>query len=207
MKSFQLEKLEKRKIYDPLLRLCHIGIALTCLTLIASAYSAEFFYEDGALRKVFWLIHIYSGFTLIPFLMVRLLWGIIGPEYARWGNLWKWNEWLLALKQRRTEFEWGWGHHPLASLGYFGFYLVLVIMSLTGLVLSAIEHDLGPLASRFYDELYFKKDLLEFHEALSLLIILFIFSHLYALLWHQRNEKFPVIQSMFSGNQYRIKRK
>ena len=196
-------KVERKKIYDPLLRLVHFGIALSCLILILSAYTAEFYYEEGLLRKSFWVVHIYSGFALIFFFVLRILWGFIGPKYARWKELWKWQEWRTAIQTRNIHFKWNWGHHPLASLSYLLFYFVLSFLSATGIVLAAIEHNLGPLASTFYDQLLYKKDLLEFHETLSYFVMLFICSHLFALYWHEKYDQIPVAQSMFSGYQYK----
>ncbi|RPJ78688.1 MAG: cytochrome b/b6 domain-containing protein, partial [Alphaproteobacteria bacterium] len=196
-------KVERKKIYDPLLRFTHFGIAFFCLILILSAYTADFFYEEGLLRKSFWVIHIYSGFAMIFFLVTRILWGFIGTKYARWKDMWKYHEWINAFKTKSLILKWSWGHHPLASLIYLAFYFILLILSGTGLVLAAIEHNLGPLAQSFYDQLEYKRDYLEIHEALSLLVILFIFIHLFALYWLERKDKIPVSQSMFSGYQYK----
>lgn len=196
-------KIKRKKIYDPLLRLVHFGIAFFCLILILSAYSAEFFYEEGLLRKSFWVVHVYSGFALIFFLSIRILWGFIGPQYARWKELWQWQSWISAIRARSFHFKWNWGHHPMASLTYLVFYLILTFLSVSGVLLSAIEHDLGPFASALYDQLHYRKDLLEIHESLSLFVILFIFAHLFALYWHERKDEVPVAQSMFSGYQYK----
>ncbi|MGZ3788516.1 MAG: cytochrome b/b6 domain-containing protein [Bacteriovorax sp.] len=196
-------KVERKKIYDPLLRLTHFGIAFFCLILILSAYGADFFYEEGLIRKSFWVVHVYSGFAFIFFLAIRILWGFIGPKYARWSEMWQWHEWVSAIKRRSIHFEWSWGHHPMASLTYLVFYLISIFISASGIVLSAIEHNLGPLASRFYDQLEYRKDLLEIHESLSFFVIFFIFAHLFALYWHERKDQVPIVQSMFSGYQYR----
>lgn len=196
-------KIERKKIYDPFLRLTHFGIAFFCLVLIASAYGAKFFYEEGLIRKSFWVIHIYSGFAFIFFLTIRILWGFIGPYYAKWSEMWKWKEWRSALKTKNIHFKWNWGHHPLASLSYLVFYFISIFISASGLLLAAIEHNLGPFASTLYDQLEYRKDLLEFHESFSLFTIVFILAHLFALYWHERKDELPVAQSMFSGYQYK----
>lgn len=196
-------KVERKKIYDPLLRLTHFGIAFFSLILIISAYTANYFYDEGVLRKSFWLVHVYSGFALTICLAIRIIWGFIGPKYARWKEMWKWQIWMNAIKEKNLKFQWNWGHHPVASVAYLIFYAVLIFLSATGIILAAIEHDLGPLASKYYDQLTYKKDILEIHESLSFFIILFIFAHLFALFWHENRDKFPTVQSMFSGYQYR----
>jgi len=196
-------KVERKKTYDLLLRLTHFGIALFCLILIMTAYGADFFYEEGLLRKSFWVVHVYAGFALIFFLTIRILWGFFGPQYARWSEMWKWQEWMKAIKTKNVHFKWGWGHHPMAAISYLVFYFILIFLSASGVILAAIEHNLGPLASTFYDELIYRKDLLEMHESLSFFVIIFIFIHLFALYWHERKDRVPIAQSMFSGYQYR----
>lgn len=135
-----------------------------------------------------------------------MFWGFRGPKYARFSEMWKWIEWRDAIKRKSFHFEWFWGHHPLASLTYLLFYGVLHLLSLTGIFLARIEHDLGPIAAGWYDELLYKKELLNIHENLSFLVTLFIFAHLFAIHWHEKVDHIPVAQSMFNGNQYRIKR-
>ena len=199
-------KVERKKIYDLLLRLSHFGIAFSTLLLIISAYTANYFWEEGLIRKSFWVVHIFSGYAFSLCLVARILWGLVGPEHARWSKLWKWKEWMQFLKSKNFNPPWDWGHHPLAAIAYIVFYFVSVFISLSGLILAGIEHNLGPFAPAFYDHLLYKKDLLEIHETLSLMIIIFIFAHILALYWHEKIDKIPTIQSMFSGFQYKRKK-
>ena len=195
--------LEKRKIYDLVLRFCHLGIGSLSLFLILSAHLAHFFYEDGSLRKSLWTAHVYAGYCLISLIVLRFVWGFIGPQYAKWKEMWKWDKWIGVIKKGNIHFEWAWGHHPLASFTYLIFYIILTFLSFSGITLAAIEHNLGPLASLFYDELEYKNGLMQTHEALSFSVIFFIFAHLYAIHWHEKNDHIPIAQSMFTGNQYR----
>ena len=195
----------RKKIYDPLLRICHFGIAFFSILLILSAYGANFFFETGLYRKSLWITHVFSGFALTVFLIVRILWGLIGPKYARWSEMWKLQEWRQLFTDKNLNPKWSWGHHPLAAIGYILFYLVLVTISATGIFLSAIEHNLGPFARNFYDQLKYRRDLLDVHEVLSFFILLFIAIHLVALYYHEVKDKLPNIQSMFTGYQYRNK--
>ena len=198
-----LMKLERKKIYDPLLRLIHFGLAFLCLILIISAYIANTFYEEGLIRKSFWIVHVFSGFGLSVLLVIRMLWGIIGAKHARFKELLRWKDWKKAIQNKSLKFDWDWGHHPRGAFAYIIFYLVILFLSISGLFLAAIEHDLGPLASLFFDQLLYKKDLLEIHEVLSYLVIIFIFVHIFSLARHELKDRIPIIQSMFSGFQYR----
>jgi Ni/Fe-hydrogenase 1 B-type cytochrome subunit len=200
-------ELIRKKIYDPILRVIHLGVSLFCILLLISAYMAKYYYEEGAIRKAFWVVHVYAGFALISFLILRIIWGFLGTKYSRWSELIKLVEWSEAIRAKTTSvLKWNWGHHPLGAIAYIFFYMMLTFSSLSGIFLAAIEHNLGPLAKKYYDQLLFKEDLLLIHEIASYFIIIYIFSHLFALYWHEINDKIPITQSMFSGYQYRIKK-
>jgi Ni/Fe-hydrogenase 1 B-type cytochrome subunit len=195
-------KLIRKKIYDPIQRLCHFGIAFFTLLLILSAYTAMTFFETGLWRKSLWITHSFSGLALSVFFIIRIIWGIFGPEHAKFKSLWKFKDWIKSWKDKNVNPHWGWGHHPFASLAYLLFYLGLLVMTITGLILAGIEHKLGPF-NQYYDELKYRHDLLEIHEFTSYFILLFILGHISALLRHELRDKVPIIQSMFSGFQYK----
>ena len=200
-------ELERKYIYDPLLRLNHALIGLSCLVLLTTAYSAEFFYENGLIRKSFWIVHVYAGFVLSFAVILRIIWGIIGPYQARCPRLIHIKTWKNWIRNRKINFfDWDYGHNPLASIAYLSLYIILAILSVTGIFLAAIEHNLGPLAQSWYDNLTYKHDLKEVHESLSALVIVFIFVHILALYLHEKIENLPIVQSMFSGYQYKHKK-
>lgn len=197
-------KYERKNIYDIVLRLTHWALAFSCSVLLFSAWTAEIFFEEGLYRKSLWIVHIFAGYALASSLIVRIIWGFIGPQHARWSELFKIKEWLLVLKTKRLSAKWDWGHHPYASLTYLIFYGVILVLSGTGLFLAAIEHNQGPLAEKFFDELGLKHDFSEVHEFFSWFVVFFVVTHLIALIWHERKDKIPVAQSMISGFQYKI---
>ena len=200
-------ELERKYIYDPLLRLNHAIIGITCLILLTTAYAADFFYENGLIKKSFWVVHVYAGFLLSFAIVLRILWGVIGPYHARWPRFFHFSTWKRWISKKKIDFEWNYGHHPLASIAYLSLYAVLIFLSITGLFLAAIEHNLGPLAQSWYDSLTYKHDLLEIHETLSVFVITFIFIHILSIYLHEKIEQLPIVQSMFSGYQYKHKNK
>lgn len=195
--------IRRKKVYDLIQRLCHLGIALFTLILLLTAYAADFFYEDGLLRKSLWISHVMAGFSLTAFMVLRIIWGFVGPHHARFSSMWKYREWRQLFQEKKKNIKWTWGHHPTASLVYFLFYFIIILICLTGIILAAIEHNQGPLAKSLYDQLKYKNEIQEVHEFLSLFVIFFIAAHLGALLYHELKENLPNIQSMFSGYQYR----
>ena len=188
------------RVFDPLLRLLHWGIALAIVSLIATSQVAEWF-EHGPYEKTFWNLHILSGYVLAGGLLTRLLWGLVGPASARWRDLWHpavWKDSLRNLRLPRTHRA---GHDPIASLGYLFAYGVMALMVVTGLGLAASEFQAGPLASWLGDIAWLEDVLGEPHEFGFALMLGFIGLHLGALvLHHLRGER--VAQSMVTGKQY-----
>ena len=197
-------KTEKKYVYDLFLRILHMIIASSTLVLLLSAKFAEINESEGYLRKAFWVIHIFAGYSLSIAFILRIVWGFVGPEHARWNSFFHVKEWKKLLQTRNIkEIVWSWGHHPLASISYLMFYFSVFVLSISGYVLSAIEHDRGPLAKWLYDELAYKHTFKEIHEAFTWVVVLFIFSHLFALFQHENEDGVPIVQSMFSGFQYK----
>lgn len=193
--------IRKKYIYDLLTRILHAGIAGSCLLLFLTAKLARFFYENGNIRHLFWMIHIYIGYLLIGLISVRLVWFFTGPKYARLSNLIKIKEWKEILVTKKM--KWGWGHHPTASIAYIFIYLVIGFLIYSGIFLARIQFDMGPIASQYYDQVMLLDDFLEGHETASLLVIAFSIVHVLALFWHQINDQVPIFKSMRTGFQYK----
>jgi cytochrome b len=197
-------KIEKKYVYDLFLRVLHLVIASSTLVLLLSAKLAEINEGEGYLRKAFWVIHIFAGYSLSVAFILRIIWGFFGPVHARFSSFIHLKEWKKIIQTKNIhEVVWTWGHHPLASIAYLGFYFSVIVLSISGIVLAAIEHDRGPLASWLFDELAYKHSTQEVHEAFTWFVIVFIVSHLAALFYHENEDGVPIVQSMFSGFQYK----
>ena len=203
--------LERRKVYDPLLRLIHWTMALSVTGLaLTGLVAAELVEDNQALEKAMWSVHIWMGWVLSGSLAVRLLWALAGPQHARWRELWQWQAWrqrLAALRNRTASdaapASASWGHDSVAALAYLGFFALVALMALSGLVLAAVEHNAGPLAPNWLDRFEVAEPLEEIHEIAAWLIVAFVGVHLTALIYHERREGRPLAQAMLSGYQYR----
>ncbi|MFZ5558869.1 MAG: cytochrome b/b6 domain-containing protein [Pseudomonadota bacterium] len=193
---------ERRRVYDPLLRFMHAWNALAIVTLLATGWGSELF-EHGALESTVWTVHIYAGYGLILGLVARVTWGLVGPRHARFGDLWHWQTWKQALTRLQLPDRNRWGHDPVASAVYLAVYAALGVMAVSGLVLAAGEHTMGPLAGTLLDSVGLSELMEEPHEFLANAIAAFIGVHLAALWIHQRFGGIPVAQSMWSGEQLR----
>jgi cytochrome b len=194
--------LERRRVYDPLLRLMHAWNALAIVTLLATGWGSELF-EHGALEKTVWTVHVYAGYGLILGLVARLTWGLVGPVHARFRDFWHWHSWKQALTRLQLPDRHRWGHDPLASAAYLAVYAALSLMAATGLVLAAGEQSMGPLTGTVLDSVRLSEIVKDPHELVANLLAAFIGVHFAALWVHQRYGGIPVAQSMWSGVQMR----
>lgn len=192
--------IQVRRVYDPLLRALHWGIALGTLALVATSQLAEAF-EDGPWETTVWNLHILSGYGLTAALLARMLWGLAGPASARWRDLWHPAAWKDALTNLRLPSAHRVGHDPIASLAYLFAYGVMALMVVTGLGLAASEFQAGPLAPWLGDAGWLEDVTEDPHEFGFALMLGFIGLHMAALVYHQlRGER--VAQSMVTGKQY-----
>jgi cytochrome b len=196
----QAQRITVQHVFDPLLRLMHWWNALAIIGLAATSQIAEVF-EHGPYEATVWRFHIQFGYALVGGLIARLIWGFVGPQSARWSDLWHPKEWMGALRGR-FRIPPRQGHDALASAAFLGLYAILAAMSVTGLVLAAIEHDMGPFATTLSDDMGLKHLFKEPHEAGFALVLAFIGLHLGALVWHRFFLKLPVDQAMVTGTQY-----
>jgi cytochrome b len=193
-------KLESYRVYDPLLRLLHAWNALAIVGLIVTSQLAEAF-EHGPGEAAIWRFHIQFGYALVGGLAARLLWGCVGPDMARWSDLWHPREWL-AMLGGRLRFPPRLGHDVRASAAFLFLYAVLLFMAVTGIALAGIKHEMGPLASLLGEDEGLKHFFKEPHEAGFAMVLAFIALHLGALLFHRFYLDHPVDQAMVTGEQY-----
>jgi len=193
---------DRRKVYDPALRLIHWWNALAIVALLATAWSSDLF-EHGPYERTLWQVHIVLGYALVTGLAARLVWGLVGPRHARFSDLWHPRAWLDAIRLRRFAAAPRFGHDAFASLAYLAVFVLLAAMAVTGLALAAIEHGTGPLAGVLGDMVWLKKVFKEPHEAIATVLAVFVGLHWAMLVVHERRDGNRIARSMISGVQYR----
>ena len=196
-------KAERRRIYDPALRLLHWWNAAAIVALLATGWGSELF-EHGAGERVVWTVHVYAGYGLVVGLVARLAWGLVGPRHARFTDMWHPRAWREAVTRFRLPAH-RWGHDPIASAVYLALYGMLAMMAFTGLALAATEYGMGPLAGTQLDQVWLGKLAHEPHEFLANFVAAFVVVHVGALWVHQRFGGLPVAQSMWTGVQVRAR--
>jgi len=194
----------RQKVYDPVLRLIHLWNGLAILFLMTTIWLSDLF-EKGVGEDTLWQLHIYIGYALVLGIIARLTWGIIGPNHARFSDMWHPAAWWKAVRNFNFRAKPRFGHNTLASGAYLLVYLLLVIMAVTGLGLAAVEHSMGPLNAWVGDMPWLKEVFEEPHELIYNLLIAFVVIHIAALIWHEHKDKTPLAQAMVTGYQYEVK--
>jgi cytochrome b len=195
--------LSRERVFDPILRSIHAWNGFAILLLILSAQVADWI-EFTPEATALWRFHVWAGYALVLGLVARLAWGLNGPKHARLRAMWFWQAWWQALRSRQWFVEpEGYGHHPLASAAYIGFYLIVLVMAVTGLALVAIDQGSGPLALWLGHDVLLKNVFKTPHDFLEEFVIGFVVMHMAALILHEARHGLPLAQAMISGYQYR----
>lgn len=193
---------QRKKVYDPILRLIHLWNGLSILFLMTTIWISDLF-EKGVGEKTLWQIHIYIGYALTIGIVARLTWGVVGPHHARFSDMWHPIVWWDAVRHFNFHTTPRFGHNTLASGAYLLVYLLLMTMALTGLSLAAIEHSMGPLNAWIGDTPWLA-EIEEPHELIYYFLMAFVVAHIAALIWHEVKDKTPLAQAMVTGYQYEV---
>jgi len=154
------------KVWDPLVRLSHWGLVAT--------FCIAFLSEDDLMS-----LHLYTGYTLLALLTLRLIWGVVGTKYARFSNFVKTphevKSYIISLFTGRATYYTG--HNPAGGLMIVIMISSLLLTSLTGLG----THSLG-FAENILEEL---------HEFFANATLIMIFIHIagvaFSSLYHNEN--------------------
>jgi len=163
-------------IWDIPSRLYHWLLAAGCLAAFGLAYAAPE-------RSIAFDAHMLLGFLLLPLLVFRILWGVVGTKHVRFssflfrpGEVVAYLRGMLAGKASRHV-----GHNPAA-----GYAMIAMIVVLIGAIISGI---LIP-DSKLFEEV---------HETVSGLLLFLIAAHLLGVVVHMVMHKENVILSMVHG--------
>lgn len=163
------------KVWDPFVRVFHWSL----VTLFAVA----FFTGD----EVEWL-HIGAGYGIVALVALRIVWGLVGPRHARFGDFVRPPREVLAylrdvvlMRARRYI-----GHNPTGGMMIVALLTTLIATSVTGTMMTT-------------DAFWGAKWVEEVHEALADamlgLIALHVLGVVVASLTHREN----LVKSMVTG--------
>jgi cytochrome b len=163
-------------VWDLPIRIFHWLLSLCCLAAIALALGAP---EHSRAFD----FHMLLGLMLLPLIIFRLLWGLIGTRYSRFQSfLYRPRaavDYLISVMTNNSKRYLG--HNPAAS-----FAILAMLILIPGSVISGL---LMP-GSEIFEEL---------HEMLSFGLLAVIGAHLLGVLSHIVVHKENVVLSMLTG--------
>jgi len=152
----------KIRVWDAPTRLFHWALVGSFLTLWLTS-------ENDQLLD----FHVFAGYLFFGLLLFRLIWGIIGTEYAKFSHfLYGWRavrDYLLSLISTHPQHFLG--HNPAGSFAIWLILLLGLIASLSGVMLLGAEEQHGLLAGWFS---FTQSEIIRVVHTLSSNIMLFV---------------------------------
>jgi cytochrome b len=177
-------------VWDPLVRVFH-------WSLVASFTTAYLSGEGDVLS-----LHVWSGYLIGGLILFRLLWGMIGPQHARFADfvfapavVLAYTRDLLRGKAQRTL-----GHNPLGGVMVLALLAMLSLSVLSGLVYYGAEEAAGPLAGPMRGTSRGTGEALkELHEIISNLCVLLVALHIGGVLVSSLLHRENLVRAMITG--------
>ncbi|HVL76694.1 MAG TPA: cytochrome b/b6 domain-containing protein [Noviherbaspirillum sp.] len=181
--------MKKIRVWDLPLRLFHWTLA----ALLVAAWVTQ--YIGG--NAMDW--HFRIGYAVLVLILFRIVWGFIGPRYARFSSFLYGPSAIAGyLRGHPSQRP---GHNPLGSLSVFALIGVVFAQALSGMFTNDdIFFTEGPLAR------YISKDLSDwltwFHRDVSVVALyVMVALHLAAIAWYVVVKRKRLIRPMFTGDQ------
>jgi len=190
-------------IWDPLVRLFHWTLVIAFV--LAFCTQSEWFEEiRDRLLSGEWLqfLHVWAGYILAGLLLFRLIWGFVGPRYARFSDfVYGPREILVYLKDvlmlRAPRHL---GHNPAGGLMIIILLLSLAATATAGLLLYGADKGLGPLAGLLINSSDNAIEIFEeLHEFFANFTVILVIGHLIGVVWESLLHRENLARAMITG--------
>ncbi len=172
------------RLWDLPTRLFHWLLVLSVVAAIVSGQVGGNFID--------W--HARIGLFIVGLVVFRLVWGVAGSTYARFGHFFP----TPARVRAYLKGEWtGLGHNPLGAFSVLGLLALLTLQVVTGLFANDDIAFVGPLADLVSKAL--SNRLTGLHHQAANLIFVLIALHVAAIVFYARVKKENLVKPMVTG--------
>jgi len=181
--------MKKVRVWDLPTRLFHWVLAVLIVVSVVTQYIGG--------NAMTW--HFRSGYAVLTLVAFRILWGIVGPRYARFSSFLYGPSTILGYV-RGKDATGRLGHNPLGGLSVFVLLGAVLTQAVTGLYANDdIAWD-GPMVKFISKELSDK--ITWFHKDVSATAIFVLVGlHLLAILFYRFVKKRNLTRPMLTGDQ------
>ena len=179
----------KIKVWDPVVRIFH-------WTLLATFF-IDYFTEEELLT-----IHVWAGYVLLIVVGIRLVWGFVGTQHARFNDFvtsptvaLHYLKDTLYLRAERYI-----GHNPIGGLMVVMLLIGVTMTGLSGLLLYGVGEHAGPLAGWFTSDNEFLEEALEeVHEFFANFSLFLVIIHVAGVVVESRIHNENLVRAMWDG--------
>lgn len=177
-------------VWDPLVRVFH-------WSLVAS-FAVAYLSGEGEVLG----LHAWSGYFIGGLLLFRMLWGVVGPRYARFtdivyapATIQAYGRDLLRGKAQRYL-----GHNPLGGAMVIALLLMLALATITGIALYGAAEAAGPFAGYMHGTSGWVGEALEeVHEFFSNITLILVALHIGGVLVSSLLHRENLVRAMITG--------
>lgn len=180
---------ERQLVWDLPLRVCHWALAV--------AVAGSFVTHEIGTTAFTW--HVWFGYATVVLVVFRILWGIVGPEHARFGDFvrgpraaWTYARGLFGGPKAHVA-----GHNPLGGWMVLLMLALLLVQSVAGLFANDEIVNAGPLYG--YVDSATSDAISRWHRELSDWILVAVGLHVAAALFYLLVRRENLIGAMVSG--------
>ncbi|MEC4720228.1 cytochrome b/b6 domain-containing protein [Noviherbaspirillum sp. CPCC 100848] len=183
--------MKKVRVWDLPVRLFHWALAVLIVAAVVT--------QNIGGNAMEW--HFRAGYSILALLAFRIVWGLIGPRYARFSSFIYGPSTIVgyvrggkeALKRKYL------GHNPLGSLSVFALLGAVLAQAVSGLYANDDIASEGPLVK------FISKDLSDqitwFHKDVSAtLIYILVAMHILAIIFYHVRRRQNLVKPMLTGD-------